>query len=98
MAKLNRLSKIVLKVLQDHKEARKDDFILVSYVMDELGVPTNFDMRVMLHNHAVFGLPSLESITRARRKIQAEYPALKDDKTAEIRNAEQEEYREFARQ
>lgn len=98
MAKLNKISNIVLRVLNDHKEARKDDFVLLGYVLDELGVPANFDMRTMLHNHIVFGLPSFESITRARRKVQANYPELKDAKAVEIRAAEQEQYREFARQ
>ena len=96
MAKLNKISNIVLRVLTEHEEARKDDFILVRYVLDELGVPSNFDMRTMLHNHVIFGLPSFESITRARRKVQAEYPELKDAKAVEIRAAEEEEYREFA--
>lgn len=97
MAKLNRISNIVLRVLAEHEEARKDDFILMGYVLDEMGVPANFNTRTLLHNHVVFGLPSFESITRARRKIQAEYPDLKDAKAVEIRAAEEEEYREFAR-
>lgn len=96
MAKLNRISNIVLRVLTEHEEARKDDFILLRYVIDELGVPANFDMRTMLHNHVLFGLPSFESITRARRKVQAENPELKDAKAVEIRAEEEKEYREFA--
>ncbi len=98
MAKLKQISKIVSAVLEKHEDARKDDFVLVSYVMDELGVPTNFDMRTLLHNHTLFGVPSFESITRARRKIQAEFKALTDARTVEIREAEQEDYKEFARQ
>ncbi len=96
MAKLNRIKNIVLRVLTEHEEARKDDFILLRYVLDELGVPSNFDMRTMLHNHVIFGLPSFESITRARRRVQAENPELKDEKAVEIRAAEEKEYREFA--
>lgn len=97
MAKLKRISNIVLRVLTDHEEARKDDFVLMGYVLDELGVPTNFDMRTMLHNHVMFGLPSFESITRARRKVQAQYEELKDAKAVEIRAAEQNDFMEFAR-
>lgn len=98
MAKLNTVKNIVSRVLEKHEEAKKDDFILFSYVLDEIGVPTNFDMRTMLHNHKIFGLPSFESVTRARRKIQAEFKALTDARTVEIRKAEQEVYKEFARQ
>lgn len=85
-----------MQVLAEKPEARKDDFILLSYVLDKMGVPSNFDMRTMLHNHEIFKLPCFESVTRARRKVQQLYPELKDKKTAEMRNAEQEKYREFA--
>lgn len=97
MAKLNKIKNIVIRVLEEHEEARKDDFVLLGYVLDELGVPINFDMRTMLNNHVIFGLPSFESITRARRKVQAEHPEYKEAKAVEIRAAEQEEYKEFAR-
>ena len=97
MARLRQLTSIVLRVLDKHEDARKDDFVLMSYVLDELGVPSNFNMRTMLHNHVIFGLPSFESITRARRKVQELYPEYKDAKAVEIRAAEQEEYEEFAR-
>lgn len=96
MAKLNKISNIVLRVLDQHKDARKDDFILFSYVLDELGVPSNFDMRTMLRNSVIFGLPSFESVSRSRRKVQAAHPELKDAKAVEIRAAEEKEYREFA--
>lgn len=39
---------------------------------------------------------SFESITRARRKVQRKYPNLKDTDTAEFREAEQENYVEYA--
>ena len=98
MSKLNKIKNIVLRVLEKNTEARKDDFVLFSLVCDELGVPSNFDLRTMLNNHRLFGLPSWESVSRARRKIQAEQPELKDAEMAEIRADEEKEYREFARQ
>lgn len=97
MAKLNQLKEIVTRILSEREDARKDDFVLFSYVLDEMGVPLNFDMRTMLHNHVIFGLPSFESITRARRKAQEVNPELKDAKAVEIRTAEQKEFKEFAR-
>ena len=98
MAKLDKIKNIVLRVLESNIEARKDDFVLFSLVCDEMGVPSNFDLRTMLNNHRLFGLPSWESVSRARRKIQAEQPELKDAEMAEIRADEEKEYREFARQ
>lgn len=97
MAKLEKMENIVLRVLNEHVEARKDDFVLISYVLDELGVPSNFDMRTMLNNHVIFGLPSFASIPRARRKVQKKYPELKDAKAVEIRTGEEKQYKEFAR-
>ena len=97
MSKLNKIKNIVLRVLEKNTEARKDDFVLFSLVCDEMGVPSNFDLRTMLNNHRLFGLPSWESVSRARRKIQAEQPELKDAEMAEIRADEEKEYREFAR-
>lgn len=98
MAKLDKIKNIVLRVLEKSTEARKDDFVLFSLVCDEMGVPSNFDLRTMLNNHRLFGLPSWESVSRARRKIQAEQPELKDAEMAVIRADEEKEYREFARQ
>ena len=97
MEKLNKIKNVVTRILEKNTKARKDDFILFSCVCDELGVVSNFDFRTMLNNHKLFGLPSWESVSRARRKIQAERPELKDAEMAEIRDAEQEKYIEFAR-
>lgn len=98
MAKLDKMENIVLRILSKHEDARKDDFVLISRVLDELGVPSNFDMRTMLLNHLVFELPSFASIPRARRKVQKKHPELKDAKAVEIRATEEMEYKEFARQ
>ena len=98
MKKLNQIKAIVGRVLEAHEEARKDDFVLFALVCDEMGVPCNFDFRTMLREHKLFGLPSWESVSRARRKIQAEYRELTDEKTVEKRKEEEARYMEFARQ
>ena len=97
MSKLERIKNIVARVLEEHEDARKNDFVLLSYVLDEMGVPSNFDMRTMLRNHKIFGLPPFESVSRARRKAQAENKSLKDAPTAAARQEKQKEYEEFAR-
>jgi hypothetical protein len=98
LTKLNQIKAIVGRVLEAHEEARKDDFVLFALVCDEMGVPSNFDFRTMLREHKLFGLPSWESVSRARRKIQAEYRELTDAKTVEKRAEEIPVYKEFARQ
>lgn len=98
MNKLNQIKSIVGRVLENNKEARKDDFILYSLVCDEMGIVGNFDFRTMLREHNLFGLPSWESVSRARRKIQAEHRELTDEKTVEKRKEEEAKYMEFAKQ
>jgi hypothetical protein len=44
--------------------------------------------------HASYGIPSFESITRARRQVQKEMPELKEKKITEIRANEEKEFRE----
>lgn len=39
----------------------------------------------------------MESITRARRKVQADSPELKDGTVMELRAAREEEFREYAK-
>lgn len=98
MSKLNQIKNVVARVLENHEEARKDDFVLFALVCDEMGVPINFDMRTMLLNHRLFGLPSMKSVERARRKIQEKQKTLTDAKTVEKRAEEIPVYKEFARQ
>ena len=42
-------------------------------------------------------LRQMESITRCRRKIQQEYPELRDDTVAERRNDKQQDYIDFSK-
>lgn len=42
-------------------------------------------------------LRQMESITRARRKVQADSPELKDGTVMELRAAREEEFREYAK-
>ena len=42
-------------------------------------------------------LRQMESITRARRKVQADSPELKDGTVTELRAAREEEFREYAK-
>lgn len=79
--------------------SRSDDGLLVSKVIERLnpsvrGLKFNF----VLENRKALGLPSFETVTRARRKIQAKYPRYKADVEVEKARAElEEEFREFAR-
>lgn len=97
-AKLKNLEKVVKEILENDELARKDDCYLILEVIRRI-----FPFEVgktfadVMFNAKSKGI-SFESITRARRKIQGKYPELKDEEIAEIRNIEQEEYREYAKE
>ena len=62
---------IVKEVLQDHPDARDDDFRCFGWVCRKV-CPSIMQMpfNMVLWQNKQLGLPSYESITRARRKVQ----------------------------
>lgn len=100
MSKIRMVEALVKKVLEIDPEARKDDFRLIAqvyfYYNDEIGkLPFN----IVMLGHKELRLPSVESITRARRKVQAEHENLKaDKKTEKIRINEELEYRRYSKE
>lgn len=84
MNKLYKVEDTVKEVLKEVPAARDDDFVLVAHVYYKLDpeiVGTPFNL-VML-GHKELGLPYFESISRARRKLQAEYEELRATKEVE---------------
>lgn len=90
------LEDIVYDVLIKKKLARDDDFILVLGVYETL-CPNLLDMRLgsILLEHKEYGLPSFESITRARRKIQSQHYELISEKTRQKRKNLEKEYKDY---
>lgn len=99
MSKIKRVESLVKSILELDPEARNDDFKLIAEVYYYINTETGkLPFNVVMLAHKDLKLPSLESITRARRKIQAEYDYLKASKEiVEIRENEEEEYRRYAR-
>ena len=98
IARLRNLKKVVEGILRKSELAREDDCYLILEVIREMypfEVGKTF-AQVMLGAKSK-GI-SFESITRARRKLQKKYPELKNNEVTEIRDKEQEEYREFAKE
>lgn len=98
MAKFNKLEPIVKEVLEEDAMAREDDFTLlfdVYYKLNEEVMDYTFS-QVMLA-HKILGLPSFESITRCRRKLQATYEHLQaPKKMKDIRLNETSDYIDYA--
>lgn len=87
---------LVKKILFENEETRKDDFKLILAVYDEL-IDTSLSFKSIMENHKDLNLPSLESITRMRRKCFELYPELNDEEMAIIRNAEETQFKEYAK-
>lgn len=96
---MKNLKEQVEYILYTCPRARNDDFILINEVYKRYYFNTNiisFDN--MLNNHKNYKLPSFESITRARRKLQAEKEELKVCDLVKIaREKKEKEYRELYR-
>ena len=96
-----KLKNIVKDTLTNIEKTRNDDYMLTYFVikkyLDEKNMKINYFYQIMMF-HKTYGLPSIESITRARRLLQRKYPELRADREVEkIRAEEEKQYREMAR-
>ena len=94
--KLKMLEPIVYEILKDQPETRKDDYILIERVIDRIIPTQDLSFKNVMTNHKELGLPSLESITRCRRKLQAENPDLVDNETQGYREEKIDDYVQYA--
>lgn len=95
MAKINTIHNKVLHILKDNPATRADDYVLILEVLKEY-IDTDMSIETLLLNHSVLGIPSIETITRARRKLQEEYPYLVDEDAKRIRKKEEKEFKDYA--
>ena len=92
------IEKMAENAMVHFPEARTDDFILVLKVYEQVNGPMVWkSFHNVINNHKEYGLPSFESITRARRKILSKRPELKDEKTTSMRMREEEKFIEYSR-
>lgn len=98
MAKLKNVEELVKRVLERNKFSRNDDFYLVVNVYCQINSDVRYkDFGYVMENHKHLKLPSFESITRARRKLQAKYPELRGSEAmTERRYREWQDFRTYA--
>ena len=77
MEKLKDLEKRVRKILEKNPKTRGDDDLLYNYVMKEMKVDLNVSAKDFLLSYRKMGLPTIESVGRARRKVQEKDETLK---------------------
>lgn len=95
---LYKVEDMVKDVLTRFEDTKSDDFVLlyrVYQLINENVVIRQPFYDVML-NHKEYKLPAFESITRARRKVQKEYPELANKKVQEARINKTGEYIDYA--
>lgn len=95
MARINLIEPLVEEALINNKACRGDNFILYLEVLKKY-INLDLSIKDVFLNHINLGIPSLESITRARRKLQEVNPNLRDEKTLKIRSKEEQEYKDYA--
>lgn len=98
MAELKDIKELVKKALEERKETRDSDFRLVCWVYHDID-PYLMEMSFakVMWNHHELGLPSFETIRRARQKLQHDHPELRGE-SYEKRMEKQTEYIDFNRE
>ena len=93
METLKRINELVRAELTENPAARKSDITLILGVFKRQGIDASKSFEQLA---ASGDLRQMESITRARRKVQAQHPELKDAGTAELRSEREGVFREYA--
>ena len=104
MKRLKELSNRVKRVLQEHESARNSDNVLYLYVLRSYGEEKGLDIdnmsvpMLLLHCKDM-GLPTLESMGRARRKVQELNPELRANTNVQaMKELQEETYKTFAKE
>lgn len=79
--KLQTIEEKVYDYLCKYEELRNDDMKLYAcYVFDERPVVDGKNFFDVMFDHNMYHLPSYESVTRVRRKVQEKHPELRPPK------------------
>lgn len=95
MGRISKWEKIVKPILEEYPAARSDDRLLYYWVLKKQG----FDLSVTVSRFLLgVDYPNWETITRVRRKLQENYPELREPSNVQkMRNQAEEEFIEYAR-
>ena len=100
MRNLKTIEKKVRVVLEKNEDARNDDMVLYlalcnACLKDAGAIP----LAEIMTQHKYLGLPSFESVSRTRRKLQARYPELMGNaRVRRLRAAGEKAYRKYAKE
>lgn len=104
MGDLSTITDMVKTILESDPKTRNCDGLLYIRFLDELsrekGETDYLQMTVLnfLHMQPMMGVPTIETVSRIRRKVQRNFPELKSSVKITNYRAEREEmFREYAR-
>lgn len=100
MDNMNRLEDVVWSILFTVPDARNSDNILYSLVIEEYnkGI-SQVSISDFFRHFADFNLPRIESVGRARRKLQEAYPELRGEEHIKAwRRANERAFREYGKE
>lgn len=99
MSRLKKMKPEVEDLLFNYPPLRDDDFLLVGAVYNRYyGIGHDARFLDVMKNHGKYDVPSFETITRVRRKLQEENPKLRGTKDKEKeRQIAFDEFYEFAK-
>lgn len=88
------IKKVVYDILANDKESRCDDMYLLARVIETVcEMKPHTDLLIhQLEQWRFEGLPNFNTVIRARRKLQVEFPELIDEETAKRRAEEEAKY------
>lgn len=92
---ISKVEQLVERALRDNEETRKDDFVLYYEVVKQIVNP-DISLKGALLNHKKLDLPPFETVSRCRRKLQERDNTLKDNETAMKREAQEQEFIDYA--
>lgn len=88
---IDKVETLVKRVLERKEEAREDDHVLYTEVINQINPAyLNINFRTNFENARKLGLPAFESVSRARRKLQAENKNLKGSINNQIAREERQ--------
>lgn len=97
MSKIMEVEPLVLDALLTNPKARDDNFVLYNEVLSHYINIRSMPIGEVFEKHKELGIPSLETITRCRRKIQERDHSLASSLRAkEAREEEEAEHRDYA--
>mgnify|MGYP005780456053 CR=1 FL=1 len=100
MRNLKTIEKKVKTILEKNTDARNDDMVLYlalcNICLKDAGA---MPLAEIMTQHKYLGLPSFESVSRTRRKLQAKYPELAGSRpTQKLRATGEKAYRKYAKE